>query len=76
MLIYLYDIKTNLNEYNKIKRRFYYNLRKSNLKNCEYLTKSVLLVPEDLEHEADIFFNKFIRYLEVYKLKVSEILEF
>lgn len=76
MLVYLYDLKTDAKEYNKIKRRFYYHLKKSSLNNCDYLTKSVILVPEELENEADIFFNKFIRYLEIYKLKTYEISEF
>ncbi len=75
MLVYLYDIKTESKEYNKIKRRFYYHFKKSPLSSCEYLTKSVILVPEELENEADIFFNTFIRYLEVYKIKTDDISE-
>ncbi len=75
MLIYLYDLKTDPKEYNKIKRRFYYYLNKSELCNCKYLTKSVLLVPEELEQHADIFFNKFIRYLEIYKIRTDNISE-
>ena len=75
MLVYLYDIKTDPKQYNKIKRRFYYHLHKSFLKDCSYLTKSVLLVPDELEHRADMFFNKFIRYLEIYKIKTENIEE-
>ena len=75
MLLYLYDLKTELKEYNKIKRRFYYNLKKTSLSQAENLTKSVLLVPEEIEQEADLFFSKFIRYVEVYKVRVNSIEE-
>lgn len=75
MILYLYDIKTELKDYNRIKRRFYYNLKKSQIAQAEYLTKSVLLIPEELEQEADLFFSKFIRYVEVYKARVSAIEE-
>ncbi|MFA5381678.1 MAG: hypothetical protein WC356_00805 [Candidatus Micrarchaeia archaeon] len=75
MFIYFYDIITEPENYNKIKRRFYYYFKKSAISHCKYLTKSTLLIPDELEHQADFFFNNFIRYLKIYKIKTEEIIE-
>ncbi|MCD6549433.1 hypothetical protein J7K41_01845 [Candidatus Micrarchaeota archaeon] len=75
MLLYLYDIKVDLKDYSKVKRRFYYHLKKSRLCKLPLKTKSVILVPDELEDEADAFFNRFKEYLEVYKAKVIDLEE-
>ena len=75
MFLYLYDIKTDKKIYNKIKRRFYYSLKQSELSTLPLKTKSVILVPDNLEVKADLFFMRFRGYIEIYKAKVEYIQE-
>jgi hypothetical protein len=76
MLLYLYDLKIKgKNPYNTLKRRFYYQLGKSQLSTTPWKTKSVLVVDDLLENEADNFFLKFKGYIEVYKARVENIEE-
>lgn len=74
MLLYLFDLKIKgLKAYNTLKRRFYYDLKKSNLSSSQWRTKSVLLVPEELEKEADAFFSYYKEFAEVYKAKTESV---
>lgn len=72
MLLYFFDLKIKgQRAYNTLKRRFYYQLKKSNLSSSQWKTKSVLLVPEELETEADSFFSHYKDFIEVYKAKTT-----
>ena len=72
MLLYVFDLKIKgLKEYNTLKRRFYYQMGKSELSKALWRTKSVLLVEDDVEVEADAFFCGFKPFVEVYKARVS-----
>ena len=77
-ILYLYDIKAkNKREFNRVKRVFYYQLRKLDVAKMKSFTKSVLLVPETLERALDAFFRRFKSKVEVYKVhceKVEELL--
>jgi hypothetical protein len=75
MIIYFYDLKTKLKDYNRIKRMFYYDLKKSRLSTYPTKTKSVIIVEDSAEAMADRFFHKHRRYLECYKARASEIEE-
>ncbi len=75
MLIYFYDLKTKLKDYNRIKRMFYYNLKKSRLSTYPWRTKSVLIVEDSAEGMADRFFMKYKRHVEVYKARATSIEE-
>jgi len=76
MILYLYDLKIRgLNPYNTLKRRFYYNLNKSKLSSAPWRTKSVLLIPEELEQEADVFFSQFSGHIHVFKVRCFDITE-
>jgi len=76
MLLYLYDLKIKgKNPYNNLKRRFYYQLKKSPLSSKPWKTKSVILVEDQLEKEADAFFMSFEGFVEVYKARVESIEE-
>ena len=75
MLIYFYDLKTKLKDYNRIKRRFYYDLKKSRLSTYPTKTKSVIIVEDAGEMMADRFFFKYKKYLEIYKARASSIEE-
>ena len=75
MLIYFYDLKTRLKDYNRIKRMFYYDLKKSRLSTYPTKTKSVIIVEDDAETLADKFFIKHRRHLEVYKARCTSIEE-
>ncbi|MEM2962944.1 MAG: hypothetical protein QXW70_01880 [Candidatus Anstonellales archaeon] len=76
MLLYFYDLKAkDLRLYNNIKRRFYYELSTSKLTQAFFRTKSVLVVPDELETYADNFFKKYSEYLEVYKARTRLILQ-
>ncbi|MEM4271999.1 MAG: hypothetical protein QXH30_00235 [Candidatus Bilamarchaeaceae archaeon] len=75
MIVYFYDLKTSLKEYNKIKRRFYYYLKKNDLNKYFWKTKSALVVPEDLERSVDGFFKNFKKTTIVYKIHCQEIEE-
>ena len=70
MLLYFFDLKIkDLKAYNTIKRRFYYQLGKSNLSTLPWKTKSVLAVPIELEYDADAFFSQWRPNIEVYKVR-------
>ena len=75
MLIYFYDLKTKLKDYNRIKRMFYYDLKKSRLSTYPTKTKSVIIVEDEAEALADRFFYKYRKYLEIYKARASSIEE-
>ena len=75
MLIYFYDLKTKLKDYNRLKRRFYYDLKKSRLSTYPWRTKSVIVVEDSAETLADRFFIRHRRYVEVYKARCSSIEE-
>lgn len=72
MLLYVYDLKIKgLKSYNTLKRRFYYDLGKSQLGASPWMTKSVLLVREELEEQADAFFHRYEGFIEVYKTSIG-----
>lgn len=76
MLLYMYDLKIKGKKpYNTLKRRFYYQLKNSQISATPWKTKSVLLVDDYLEKEADAFFLKFKGHVEVYKARVESIEE-
>jgi hypothetical protein len=70
MLIYLYDLHAKVKDYNRIKRMFYYNLKKSKLSTSPWRTKSALVVRDDNEAAADEFFKEYAGVVEVYKARV------
>ena len=71
-IVYIYDIKSRTKkEFNRIKRRFYYQLNKIELKNCVWKTKSVLITPSEMEELFDRFFRKFKINVEVYKFRTK-----
>jgi len=71
MILYFYDIKMNVKDYNTLKRRFYYQLGKSRLSLKPWKTKSVLLVDDGLELEADSFFKSWKPQIVCYKAKTE-----
>jgi hypothetical protein len=75
MLIYFYDIKARLKDYNRIKRMFYYDLKKSRLSTYPTKTKSVIIVDDSSEALADRFFIRHRKHLEVYKARCTSIEE-
>ncbi len=75
MIVYFYDLKTTAKEYNKIKRRFYYYLNKNGLNQYFWKTKSVLVVPEDMERGVDSFFKNFKKTVLAYKIHCQTIEE-
>lgn len=75
MIVYLYDIKSTVKDYNKIKRRFYYHLNKNSLNQYFWKTKSVFAVPNELETTIDSFFKRFRKQVVVYKIFCESIEE-
>lgn len=75
MIVYIYDLKTTMKEYNKTKRNFYYYLNKNGLNQYFWKTKSVLVVPEDVERGVDSFFKMFKKTVVVYKIRCQAIEE-
>ena len=73
MIIYFYDLKTKLKDYNRIKRMFYYDLKKSQLSTYPTKTKSVIIVDDSGEALADRFFLKHRKHIEVYKAHATSI---
>jgi hypothetical protein len=72
----MFDLKIKGKDaYNTLKRRFYYHLGRSNLSTKPWKTKSVLLIEDELEEEADVFFKKFEGFINVYKARVESIEE-
>ena len=75
-VLYLYDIKAkNKQEFNRVKRLFYYHLNKLDLLKIHFVTKSVLLAPSELERLVDSFFKQFKNKVEVYKVRCEKIEE-
>ena len=72
--LYLYDLKLRgtRKAYNRNKRRFYYLLNRSAIKDQPTRTKSAILVEDALEEKADNFFMKFEDCVELYKYKIRE----
>lgn len=56
-ILLVYDIKTTLQNYNKLKRKFYYHLAKLD-KEHQFLSKSVILVEESALQSYLSVFNK------------------
>lgn len=75
MLLYLYDLKVKVHDYNRLKRRFYYQLGRSELSSQRWKTKSALVVSDDKERLADSFFRRWKPHIEVFKVRVEEIEE-
>ncbi len=78
MIIYFYDLKQSSKiltkkELYKLKRKFYYYLKKSNISKLPLKTKSVFIAPNNLETKIDNFFLQFKDHIEVYKTHTSEI---
>jgi len=71
MILYFYDIRAKVKEYNTLKRRFYYHLGRSKLSLKPWKTKSVLLVDDGLELEADAFFRRWKPAIVCYKAKTD-----
>lgn len=69
MLVYIYDIRArNKREFNRVKRVFYYRLKKLNLPKGAFLTKSTIAVSEDRERAMDGFFKGFGNAVSAYKI--------
>lgn len=75
VLLYFYDIKGNVRAYNSLKRRFYYQLERSRLAGRPWKTKSVLLVDDKLEKQADAFFRNWKPHIVVYKARAESLEE-
>ena len=75
MLVYLYDLKATVGDYNRLKRNFYYHLNKNNYNQYFWKTKSVLVVPDEMERVIDGFFKKFEKFVVVYKIHTNSIEE-
>lgn len=74
MILYFYDLKIKgRKEYNTLKRRFYRELKSSKLFPPIWKTKSVIMISNKLEKEADAFFKKYAGLIEVYKAKTNKI---
>ena len=71
MLLYFYDLKLRVKDYNKLKRRFYYHLARSKLSFKPWKTKSVLLVDDGLEADADAFFRKWRPHIVCFKARTD-----
>ena len=63
----------DLKAYNTLKRRFYYQLKKSGIANAPFKTKSVIYVRDSLEKEADAFFLKWEGAIVVFKSHTEEV---
>jgi hypothetical protein len=74
MILYFYDLKIKgRKEYNTLKRRFYRELKSSKLFPPIWKTKSVIMIANKLEKEADAFFVKYTGLIEVYKARTNKI---
>jgi len=75
-VLYFYDIKArNKKKFNRIKRRFYYHLHRLPLKKEYWKTKSTLMVPTKIERTMDLFFKRFGKSVEVYKVLTESVEE-
>jgi hypothetical protein len=75
MLVYLYDLKSSVKEYNRLKRNFYYHLNKNGYNQYFWKTKSVLVAPDEMERVLDGFFNDFNKFVVAYKIHTNSIEE-
>lgn len=75
MLVYMYDLKSSVRDYNRLKRSFYYHLNKNGHNQYFWNTKSVLVVPDEAERVLDGFFKGFEKFVVVYKIRTSSIEE-
>jgi len=75
MILYFYDIRAKVKDYITLKRRFYYHLARSKLALKSWKTKSVLLVDDEMELEADAFFRKWKPAIICYKVKTDNLVE-
>lgn len=74
MIVYFYDLKPKRkDDYNRIKRIFYYNFNKIRLNDFSYKTKSVLMVADNYEKLIDSFFVGFKGNIEVYKIRTESV---
>ena len=74
--IYFYDLRPkNPKDYNRLKRKFYYHLNKLNLDTNYWRTRSVLIVPPEIEAILDEFFLSFKPDVEVYKAQTKYVEE-
>ena len=73
MIVYLYDIKTSLRNYNRVKRVFYYNMNKQGISKYYWKTKSVLAVPNNMEMVVDRFFKEYSKSCVAYKIQCRQI---
>lgn len=74
MIVYFYDVKPkNKDDYNRVKRMFYYNFNKIKLSEFSFKTKSVLIVSDVYEKLIDSFFLGFKGNVEVYKVKTEHV---
>ncbi len=71
MIVYIYDLKFETKQkFNRLKRKFYYNLEKLGLNKDNFPTKSTIVVEDKKEEMMDMFFKDFRKTegtLEVYK---------
>ena len=69
-ILYLYDIKAkNRKEFNRVKRLFYYHLKKLDSSKIKFITKSVILAPSSIEKLLDSFFARFKKSVVVFKAR-------
>ncbi|VVC04668.1 Uncharacterised protein [Candidatus Burarchaeum australiense] len=72
MFVYFYDVKPKKkDDYNRLKRSFYYHFNKIKLNDFSFKTKSVLMVNDRYEKLIDSFFLGFKGQVEVYKVKTD-----
>ncbi|MBN1170003.1 hypothetical protein JXA56_03185 [Candidatus Micrarchaeota archaeon] len=75
-IVYIYDIKAkNKKKFNRTKRLFYYHLHKLNLGKNVWKTKSTIAVSTEKEKTMDLFFKKFRKSIEIYKIMAETIEE-
>jgi hypothetical protein len=75
MIVYFYDLKAKAKDYNRIKRVFYYRLSKLGFNKYFWKTKSVLVVPNNMERAVDSFFKEHTKICICYKIHCKEIKE-
>ncbi|MCK4318980.1 hypothetical protein KAW38_00205 [Candidatus Micrarchaeota archaeon] len=74
MIVYFYDLKgKDLREYNRVKRRFYYNLARLSGVGMVWRSKSVFSIDDKYERYIDSFLKEYIPFLEVYKVHTEKI---
>lgn len=60
MILYIYDLKFETKKkFNKLKRKFYYQLKKLGLTKENFPLKSTIIVPDNKEIIMDKFFKNF-----------------